>query len=154
MAVVVKDEILLRDFEIRRNDILQRIQRIEADMRNGMLVTGGLWAWIITHIQQDLVRFYVIWIPLAFVIFSYIKYFAQDGAIRISAAYLVQLEQNFGLDQGGSPLAWEHFLRAREQDHRLMRGLLQHHNNLFWLALILINGAGALYFSPAFIGMS
>ena len=55
-----KKDMLLIDFEVRRNDVLQHLQRIEEDMRYGAIITGGLWAWIIPNLDDELVSTYTI----------------------------------------------------------------------------------------------
>lgn len=141
-----KKDMLLIDFEVRRNDVLQRLQRIEEDMRYGAIITGGLWAWIIPKLDDELVSTYLVWMPTVFVLFMCLKYIAQDGAVKFSGKYIRHLEDVFGLHSLKGCCGWESYLKANEANHFIHRKLLRYHSVLFWLSLLVINIFGGIYF--------
>lgn len=135
-------EFLLVEYEYRRQDILQRIQRIEEQIRYGLLASGVIWTWILTH--RDPVWFeLVVWIPAIIVAFFTVTWLTQHFAIMGVADYLRdRIEPKFLLPEG---TGWE------TQYVSYRNTWLFRLTNFFWFGLLAANVIGA-WVAPTWVG--
>lgn len=143
-------EFLLKDFELRRTDILQRVDRIEQDIKQGVLVIGGIWAWLFTdpNIDNPNLKVLLYSIPLLLNAFFYLKFYVQDRAIKLSGKYIHDLETLFLKQTADLPdqgvFGWENYLEHNNlnKNGKLARDLLYRHNHLLWSGLMIVNVMG------------
>lgn len=127
-------EFLLAEYTDRRNDILQRIQRIEEQIRYGLLATAGLWTWLLVNTKTTWFPV-AAWIPFVVIAYFFVAWLLQHYAIKATANYVKEIEKQFDLPTG---TGWETNL----DKYRV--GWLVWITNGFWAVLLLLNLMAAL----------
>ncbi len=127
---------LLAEYDYLTKQIHWRITQIVADQRNGLILTGALWAWLATNDSNQIFEF-VKWAPVAIVILFSIKRVSMSLAIREQRLYLKTLEDKFNLPEG---TGW---VRTRKATPRLGKAL-RIWSILYWVSLLVANTALAL----------
>lgn len=129
-------EFMLADFEDRRADILQRIDRIEGQIRIGLVSSGAIWTWVLTH-PGPLMKI-AVWVPTCLVLYLTTAWLTQHFAILGIARYVKALEEKFFLPDG---IGWETNLKQYQ------RTWLEPVTHAFWVVLLASNIIGSSYFT-------
>ncbi|MFG0334763.1 MAG: hypothetical protein ACF8TS_15510 [Maioricimonas sp. JB049] len=123
-------EYALREYTSLRQEILERIERIEGQLRYGLVTSGGIWAWTLTHPEPNWYGI-VVWIPAAVVGVFFFMWVAQHFAISGISKYIrEQLEPRLKLPYG---VGWE------SQVVKYQLPLLRSLTSATWLVLLAVN---------------
>jgi hypothetical protein len=130
------EKYLIEEYKCLYTEILQRIQRIEEQLRWGLLACGGLWAWLLSNQTQPWFK-YALPLPVVIAAFFSISWALQDWAIRQTGEYIKVLEKTFQLpDDTG-------WIRNGEKYHVPW---LTRATTLFWVVFLLANIGLVCYF--------
>jgi hypothetical protein len=132
----------------RRQEIENIIGRIEGDQRNGLLLTGVVWAWLAMNLEklanQDQFEKVMVFIPAALMLFFLYRWRAMDRSMMTGAEYTRELEKL----TGANPLGWETSLaEKRAKDHKV--AYLARTSRVFWWCLFGANLALGIMFGFA-----
>jgi len=81
---------LLADYQARKHEITSRMERVESDIKNSILATGALWAWIFANGSSGSEP--IIWIPALLNLFLALKGMGQHKAVKEIKAYIKKIE--------------------------------------------------------------
>ncbi|MGH8475184.1 MAG: hypothetical protein ACRER2_05340 [Methylococcales bacterium] len=129
----------------RRQEIENVIGRIEGDQRNGLLLTGAVWAWLATNLEklanQGQFEQAVVFVPAVLMLFFFYRWRAMDRAMMTAAEYTRELEKRAGVD----PLGWETWLAYKRANDRKATYLART-TRVFWCGLFVANLALGIMF--------
>jgi hypothetical protein len=129
---------LIAEYEALRREIEIEIKELGEFLRYGFLVSGGIWAWLLTQ-QPGRVVAVAYFLPLLVTVLLYGETTLVRRSIFNIGVYLRKVEQHFILPSG---LGWEKFIQAsRRKTQWLMRW-----EHLVWNLLTVLNLAAAIYF--------
>src|SRR5262249_42135429 len=83
-----QERYLIEEYKCLYTEILQRIQRVEEQLRYGLLASGGLWAWLLTASGTHPGSPWLNWgalLPPAIAAFLFCSWLVQDAAILNTA---------------------------------------------------------------------
>ena len=138
-------EYLLEEQKQRRHEVDYLLARLESDQRNGLLATGGLWAWFITNansLKGGLLALVAV-LPAVLMAFFYYRSRGIRKDLNLITEYTRLLEDFFTVPEN---LGWERF-RESHRPKRVLHGSLKGKTHGFWIALIVLN----LLFAAAFV---
>jgi len=127
----------------RRQEIERLIERTEADQKNGLIVTGAVWAWLATNTDKLSGLFiYVTLLPPIIMAFFFYRWRMLSGAIKQAASYTQKLEKLFEVPDG---FGWESYLtKVRKEEGEPEH--MKHTTKLFWFFLLGLNVIIAILF--------
>ncbi|MBL4586735.1 MAG: hypothetical protein JKX84_06740 [Flavobacteriales bacterium] len=102
----------------------------------GLLSTGAVWAFIMSHSWNESIKF-IAWIPLIASVLLFIKSLLFTKTIGEAFDYLHGVEEQFNLPTGKG---WVHSFRAKSSKYK------RKWRKFFWLFLIAINLLIPLFF--------
>ncbi len=144
LAAVTHD-VLKEEHKQRRQEIGEMRGRMEADNRNGLILTGVIWSWLATNQTATAGHGYfmsvIVFLPAALMGFFCFRWYAMHKSIFTNAAYLRELEAwaNTGL------LGWETWLQEQRRKAPTTASLMRT-GGAFWAGLIAANLLLAVFF--------
>lgn len=128
----------------RFQEIQHMTQVIESDQRNGLIIIGAIWAWLVTNrgnLQPPFNKFAALIAPLI-IVFFWCRLFSYELGMKRTTEYTRILESSFGLPK---KLGWERHLQSvrNEMTDKILR-------SSFWLVLLASN----ILLSILFINLS
>jgi hypothetical protein len=129
-----QQDLLIAEYNALRAENLQRIDHLASQTRNILVITGALWAWLLSEGTQVVTIAY--WIPLIISALLFLNNRLTIATIRRVSAYLKDVTTHVALPAG---LGWEQYLK----DNPL--GLLNKWGNIFWAVLLVGNTLLPIY---------
>jgi|HubBroStandDraft_6_1064221.scaffolds.fasta_scaffold236145_2 hypothetical protein len=127
---------LTAEFEALRRSIDREIQQLGDFLRYALLVSGGMWAWIVSQRHEPPAAI-VSYLPCLICLFLFVETLLIRRYIRKIGSYLQLLEIHFGLP---GHLGWERYrFNYRKKD------LLGGWEICVWLSLCACNLGGAIW---------
>jgi hypothetical protein len=138
-------EFLLEEQKQRRLELSHLIKSIENDQRNAVVLTGAIWAWLLTNADKvsGPANLIVAVLPALVIAFLFYRYRGLSQAIQLVAEYTRRLELVFELPDG---LGWEtHVLHLRDDGR--WPGSLGKRARVLWASLVILNSViGVVYY--------
>ncbi len=129
-----QNDLLIAEYNALRAENLQRIDQLATQSRHILVITGGIWAWLLTELTVVTTLAY--WIPLAIAVLFFANYYLTIKTIRRVSAYLKHVTAYVELPAG---LGWEQYLQTHPLGHMSKWGWI------FWCIVIMVNGVLPVY---------
>jgi hypothetical protein len=131
------EEYLIAEFKALRKEIEIAIQHLHSLFRFTLLACGGIWTWLLSRLGE-LPSKHVVWIPVAIVLFFFLRSITVNIDMKKVGNYLARVERGMHLPPG---LGWETSLRSGH-----WHGATDWWEYFFWTALAIANIALAALF--------
>ncbi len=130
----VQQDLLIAEYNALRAENLQRIDHLASQTRHILVITGAIWAWLLT--QEELLTRIAYWIPLVITLLFWFNNQLTIKTIRRVSGYLKHVTQTVELPH---ELGWEKYLETHPLGH------MNRWTRIYWLFLLICNALLPLY---------
>ncbi|MGE3820217.1 MAG: hypothetical protein AB7I30_12425 [Isosphaeraceae bacterium] len=137
-------ELLLRQYETLRKEIEGFIKEQSQVSTCGVVVTGLIWAWILTNADlKDLLPEHpflktLLFVPFLLAALFFYRIVKLEVHIHVCSDHIAKLEAAFGLvGQDWESLAWEVYWKKRRMEGG--QGDIRDWHRVYWFWLCLVN---------------
>ncbi len=133
---------LLEEEKQRRQEIENLIAKLELDQRNGLIFTGGIWAWLVTNLNHfgPEIGWVIAAVPCVVVMLFLYRWQRIENEIQAIAEYIKCIEDYFKLPAG---LGWERWISQKREKNDVAS---PSGSKNFWYFVITANLAIAILF--------